>query len=115
MVVGDPARIERAISNLLDNAANWTAVGGAVEVKVADGELSVRDYGSGIDQDDLPFVFDRFYRSKKARKQPGSGLGLAIVKKVAEDHDGWVSAENASGGGALMRLVIGSPSASDPV
>ena len=114
VVTGDPARIERAVSNLLDNAAKWTPAGGSVEVRIVDGELSVRDHGPGIDQDDLPFIFDRFYRSKKARKQPGSGLGLAIVRKVAEDHDGWVSAENASGGGALMRFAIGPGSAPEP-
>ncbi len=109
LVVGDAPRIERAVSNLLDNAAKWTPEGGVVEVRLLDGELSVRDHGPGIDQDDLPFVFDRFYRSKSARKHPGSGLGLAIVRKVAEDHDGWVSAENASDGGALMRFCLGSP------
>ena len=107
VVSGDPPRIERAVSNLIDNAAKWTPEGGVVEVRLEHGQLVVRDHGPGIDDDDLPFVFDRFYRSKKARKQPGSGLGLAIVRKVAEDHEGWVSAENASGGGALMRLVIG--------
>lgn len=108
VVVGDAPRIERAVSNLLDNAAKWTEERGVVEVSLADGELVVRDYGPGIDADDLPFVFDRFYRSTRARKQPGSGLGLAIVRKVAEDHQGSVSAENAADGGALLRLVIGS-------
>ena len=108
IVTGDAPRIERAVSNLLDNAAKWTPDGGVVEVTLVDGQLMVRDHGPGIEQDDLPFVFDRFYRSKKARKQPGSGLGLAIVRKVAEDHHGSVSAENATDGGALMRFVIGS-------
>ena len=107
VVMGDPPRLERAVSNLLDNAAKWTPSGGVVEVSLEQGELRVRDHGPGIDEEDLPFVFDRFYRSKKARQQPGSGLGLAIVRKVAEDHGGRASAENASGGGALMRFALG--------
>ena len=114
VVTGDPPRIERAISNLLDNAAKWTPEGGVVEVSLEQGQLVVRDHGPGIDEDDLPFVFDRFYRSKTTRKQPGSGLGLAIVRKVAEDHRGWVSAENASGGGALMRFVLFPAAGAEP-
>ena len=103
----DPPRIERAVANLIDNAAKWSPAGGVVEVRLSEGMLSVRDQGPGISEDDLPFVFDRFYRSDKARTLPGSGLGLAIVRQVAEDHGGWVRVENAPDGGAIMRMFFG--------
>jgi two-component system sensor histidine kinase MprB len=106
MVRGVPATIERAISNLLDNAAKWSPPDGEIEVSVRDGELTVRDHGPGIDPDDLPFVFDRFYRAPAARGMPGSGLGLAIVRQVAEAHGGTVTAEPADGGGTRMRLSL---------
>jgi two-component system sensor histidine kinase MprB len=100
------ARVARAIGNLLDNAVKWSPPGGAVEVKVDDGEVTVRDHGPGIAQADLPHVFDRFYRAPSARGLPGSGLGLAIVKHVADAHRGTVSAETAPGGGTLLRLTL---------
>jgi two-component system sensor histidine kinase MprB len=106
MVRGVPATIERAISNLLDNAAKWSPPGGDVDVAVRDGEVSVRDHGPGIGADDLPFVFDRFYRAASARGMPGSGLGLAIVRQVAESHGGSVTAEPAEGGGTRLRLRL---------
>ena len=106
MVRGVPSTIERAISNLLDNAAKWSPPDGEVEVTVRDGELTVRDHGPGIDSDDLPFVFDRFYRATSARGLPGSGLGLAIVRQVAEAHGGTVTAEAAEGGGTRMTLSL---------
>jgi two-component system sensor histidine kinase MprB len=106
MVRGVPSTIERAISNLLDNAAKWSPPDQEIEVTVRDGELTVRDRGPGIDSDDLPFVFDRFYRAPSARGMPGSGLGLAIVRQVAEAHGGTVTAEAAEGGGTRMRLSL---------
>jgi two-component system, OmpR family, sensor histidine kinase MprB len=106
LVLGTPSRIERAVANLLDNAAKWSPPGGAVEVSVRDGEVSVRDHGPGIADEDLPYVFDRFYRSRGARGMPGSGLGLAIVKQVAESHGGAVAAERPADGGTLMRLRL---------
>jgi two-component system sensor histidine kinase MprB len=106
MVRGVPSSIERAISNLLDNAAKWSPPEGEIEVTVRDGELTVRDHGPGIDSGDLPFVFDRFYRAPSARGLPGSGLGLSIVRQVAEAHGGTVTAEAAEGGGTLMRLTL---------
>ena len=105
---GVPNTIARAVSNLLDNAAKWSPAGGKVEVAVHDGQVIVRDHGPGIDDDDLPYVFDRFYRSAAARKLPGSGLGLAIVKQVAEAHGGGVDAERAPDGGTTMKLRLGS-------
>ncbi|HUQ21868.1 MAG TPA: ATP-binding protein [Gaiellaceae bacterium] len=106
LIRGVPSTIERAISNLLDNAAKWSPPESDIEVRVRDGELTVRDHGPGIDPDDLPFVFDRFYRAPSARGLPGSGLGLAIVRQVAEAHGGTVTAEAAEGGGTRMRLSL---------
>ena len=103
---GVPNTIARAVSNLLDNAGKWSPPGSKVEVTVRDGQVVVRDHGPGIEEDDLPFVFDRFYRAPAARKLPGSGLGLAIVKQVAEAHGGGVGAERAEGGGTRMRLRL---------
>lgn len=104
VVRGVPATIERAIANLLDNAAKWTPPGAEVEVRVRDGRLTVRDHGPGIADEDLPYVFDRFYRARSARGMPGSGLGLAIVRQVAEAHGGEVVAERVEGGGTRMVL-----------
>jgi two-component system sensor histidine kinase MprB len=106
LVLGVPGRLDRAVSNLLDNAAKWSPPGGEIEVSVADGEVSVRDHGPGIDEADLPFVFDRFYRAPMARGLPGSGLGLAIVRQVAASHGGEVVAERSESGGARMRFRI---------
>jgi two-component system sensor histidine kinase MprB len=100
------ARVARAVGNLLDNAVKWSPPGGVVDVRVREGEVTVRDHGPGIAQGDLPHVFDRFYRAPSARGLPGSGLGLAIVKHVAEAHRGTVSAEPAPGGGTLLRLTF---------
>ncbi len=100
--VGARSRLERAVDNVLDNAIKWSPLGGTVEVRLADGSLTVRDHGPGVAQDDLPHVFDRFYRAPAARALPGSGLGLAIVKQTADDHGGSVTVGNADGGGALL-------------
>jgi two-component system sensor histidine kinase MprB len=89
----DPDAIERAIGNLVDNAVKWSPPGGTVRVTVAGGEFAIADEGPGIPLADLPFVFDRFYRSTQARAMPGSGLGLAIVRQVVETHGGTVAAE----------------------
>jgi two-component system, OmpR family, sensor histidine kinase MprB len=100
------SQVERVISNLLDNAVKWSPPGGEIEIRVAGGEVSVRDHGPGIAPDDLPHVFDRFYRSPHARGLPGSGLGLAIVRHVVESAGGSVSAENAPGGGARLAITL---------
>ncbi len=115
LVRAAPARLDRAISNLLDNACKWNppigsdegdAAGGAVEVRVRDGAIEVRDHGPGISAEDLPRVFDRFYRAPGARGRPGSGLGLAIVRQTAEAHGGSVHASNHPGGGAQLTLEL---------
>ena len=106
LVSGVPGRLDRAVGNLLDNAAKYSPAGSVVDVRLRDGELTVRDHGPGIPEADRAHVFDRFYRADTARGQPGSGLGLAIVRQVAETHGGTVAAEAADGGGALMRLRL---------
>ena len=113
LVRGDPGRISRAVSNLVDNAVKWSPAGGAVELWLEGGALTVRDSGPGFDDRDLPRVFERFYRADGARGLPGSGLGLAIVRQAAEAHGGSAEAANAPGGGALLRVSFG-PALSGP-
>ncbi len=86
----DPAAVDHAVSNLVGNAVKWTPPGAAVEVAVADGQVSVTDHGPGIAEADLPRIFERFYRAPAARDMPGAGLGLAIVGGVAQANDGTV-------------------------
>jgi two-component system sensor histidine kinase MprB len=106
LVHGVPETIERAVANLLDNATKWSPPGGEVEVGVRDGAVTVRDHGPGIAEEDMPHVFDRFYRARSARGMSGSGLGLAIVRQVAEAHGGEVTAAPAEGGGTRMTLRL---------
>jgi two-component system sensor histidine kinase MprB len=110
-LVGDSTALERAVLNLLDNAAKWSPPAGRVrvEAKVLDEwtiVLEVADQGPGIAEEDLPHVFDRFYRADQARTMSGSGLGLAIVRQVAIRHGGAVWAERAPEGGALLVLRL---------
>ncbi|MFC4784613.1 sensor histidine kinase [Nocardioides sp. MAHUQ-72] len=105
-VTGEPAALERAITNLLDNAAKWSPPGGTVHVRLDDGVLTVDDQGPGIAPDDLPHVFDRFYRSQESRSMPGSGLGLSIVRQVASRHSGSVVADGSPAGGARLTLEL---------
>ena len=105
-VDGSADRLRVAVRNLLDNAAKFGPPEGPVRVRLADGELTVRDHGPGIDPDDLPFVFDRFYRALSSRSAPGAGLGLAVVREIALGHGGEVAAGPAPGGGTLMRLTL---------
>jgi two-component system sensor histidine kinase MprB len=106
LVEGSPRRLDRAVSNLLDNAEKWSPPGAPIHVTLRNGRLVVRDRGPGFTAEDLPRVFDRFYRARSARGLPGSGLGLAIVRHVAEAHGGTVAAGNAEGGGAELCLVF---------
>ncbi|HEY9390542.1 MAG TPA: HAMP domain-containing sensor histidine kinase [Mycobacteriales bacterium] len=99
---GDPTALERAVTNLLDNAAKWSPPGGTVTVTLTGGVLQVSDQGPGIDAEDLPHVFERFYRAAEARSLPGSGLGLAIVRQIVERHGGMVEAGRGPAGGAML-------------
>jgi two-component system sensor histidine kinase MprB len=109
-ILGRPVSLERAVLNLLDNAAKWSPAGGTVRVGVeADGDIvrvTVADDGPGIPDDDLPHVFERFYRAETARALPGSGLGLAIVEQVAKLHGGTASAANSEAGGARVSMIL---------
>ncbi len=106
IVTGVPARLERAVSNLIDNAVKYSPPEDPVEVRLTGTQLTVRDHGPGISAEDLPHIFDRFYRGAEARGRPGSGLGLAIVRQVAGQQEGSIAAEPAPGGGTLMRLTL---------
>ena len=106
-VDGVPDRLARAVNNLLDNAAKYGPDGGTVDVWVTGaGEVRIRDHGPGIPADELPHVFDRFYRGTGVRRRAGSGLGLAIVAQVAAAHGGTVELEPAAGGGTVARLRL---------
>ena len=105
-LTGESAALERAVTNLLDNAAKWSPESGTVTVALHEGVLTVADHGPGISPEDLPHVFDRFYRSKESRGMPGSGLGLSIVRQVAMRHSGTVDAAVNPGGGTLMTLRL---------
>jgi two-component system sensor histidine kinase MprB len=106
VVFGRAERLQIAVRNLLDNAAKFSPPGAQVTLRLSARGLTVRDQGPGIAPEDLPHVFDRFYRARSARAVPGSGLGLAIVRQVAESHGGTVRAESAPGQGTLIRLSL---------
>ena len=109
-VLARPAALERAVLNVLDNAAKWSPSGGTVRVTMSVTSLAARvrvdDEGPGIAEADLPHVFERFYRADAARALPGSGLGLAIVEQVLVQHGGRAEAARADGGGARFDLVL---------
>lgn len=104
--VGDAASLERAVTNLLDNAIKWSPEHGTIQVQLTEGTLVVIDEGPGIDPDDMPRVFDRFYRAPASRAMPGSGLGLAIVAEVAQRHGGTVRVGRGPSGGAALSLRL---------
>ncbi|MEV6960936.1 HAMP domain-containing sensor histidine kinase [Streptomyces sp. NPDC051207] len=111
-VRAEPSALERAVVNVLDNAVKFSPGGGTVEVRLAGGELTVRDHGPGIPADELPHVFDRFWRSPSARALPGSGLGLSIVARTVQQAGGEVRLSPAEGGGTVA--VIRLPGAPTP-
>src|SRR5262245_15443436 len=106
VVKGDATALERAVANILDNAAKWSPASATVQVQLDGGELQVIDEGPGIPPADLPHVFERFYRATDARRLPGSGLGLAIVKQVADRHGGTVEAARADMGGTRITFRL---------
>lgn len=105
-VVGEPQALERAVTNLLDNAAKWSPPLGQVEVRLVDGVLTVADEGPGIAEEDLPYVFERFYRASDARGMPGSGLGLAIVRQAVERHGGVVKVVDSERRGTVIEIRL---------
>lgn len=106
-VVGDGALVARAITNLINNAAKFSdPSSGPIEVVSRGTAVQVLDRGPGIPPDDLPHVFDRFYRATAARSAPGSGLGLSIVKQIVDGHGGQLSAHNREGGGLSIGFTL---------
>jgi two-component system sensor histidine kinase MprB len=105
-VEGRVGRLERAVSNLVDNAVKWSPDDGPIDIVLAGGRLAVRDHGPGVLDADKDHIFDRFFRSDTARSTPGSGLGLSIVKQVAEEHGGTVFVEDEDGGGAVVGFEL---------
>lgn len=109
-LVGEPDALERAITNLLDNAVKFSPPGGTIHVHLDGDRLRIADQGPGIADEDLPHVFERFYRSDKARTTPGSGLGLSIVAQTIQAHGGVVKAGRSAEGGAEFTVRLpGSP------
>ena len=106
VVEGRRAMLDRAISNLVDNALKFSPDGAPVTVTVRDTTLEVADRGPGIAPEDRARVFDRFYRATSARTLPGSGLGLSIVSQIATLHGGTVALDARDGGGTIARLVL---------
>ena len=109
----DPAAVDHAISNLVDNAIKWTPPGAAVRVVVEDGQVSVTDHGPGIADEDLPHIFERFYRAPAAQGMPGAGLGLAIVGGVAHANDGTVAVRTGPHGSAFTLAFPPSPAVAE--
>jgi two-component system sensor histidine kinase MprB len=105
-VTGESASLERAVTNLLDNAVKWSPPGGTVRIRLNRGTLTVDDEGPGIAPGDREHVFERFYRSEESRSMPGSGLGLSIVRQVIERHAGHVHVDDKDGGGTRMVLQV---------
>jgi two-component system sensor histidine kinase MprB len=105
-VRAEPSALERAIVNILDNAVKFSPEGEAIDVILKAGELTVRDHGPGIPTEELPHVFDRFWRSPSARALPGSGLGLSIVARTVQQSGGEVSLQPAQGGGTVATLRL---------
>jgi two-component system sensor histidine kinase MprB len=105
-VSGDAQALSRAVTNLLDNAVKWSPPEATVIVQLHEGVLSVADSGPGIDPEDRPHVFERFYRADAARSQPGSGLGLAIVAQAVAQHGGKITVGDSPAGGARFDVAI---------
>jgi two-component system, OmpR family, sensor histidine kinase MprB len=105
-VTGESASLERAVTNLLDNAVKWSPPSGTVRIRLNHGTLTVEDEGPGIAEADREHVFERFYRSDESRSMPGSGLGLSIVRQVTERHSGTVRVDEGETGGTRMVMQL---------
>jgi two-component system phosphate regulon sensor histidine kinase PhoR len=112
-IEADRARLHRALLNLLDNGVRYSPDGGTLEASLTSRggwcQLSIRDHGPGLGEDDLAHMFERFYRGDPSRvrsQRSGSGLGLAIVQQIALTHGGRIQASNHPGGGAQLDLIL---------
>ncbi|MBT2410955.1 HAMP domain-containing histidine kinase [Streptomyces sp. ISL-12] len=104
-VRAEPAALERAVVNILDNAVKFSPEGGTIDVRLTAGTLTVRDHGPGISASELPHVFDRFWRSESARSLPGSGLGLSIVARTVQQAGGEVTLAPAPEGDGTVATI----------
>ena len=109
-VKGDAIRLQHAVSNLVDNALKFTEAGGTITVSVGSengqATITVRDTGLGIDECDLPHVFERFYRGDRTRAMKGNGLGLGLVQAVVSMHEGTVTVESKPGAGSTFTVRL---------
>ena len=105
-IVGQSRQLLRVIDNLLENAAKFSSAPHPIEVVVRNNQAVVRDHGPGIPAEDLPKIFERFYRSTTSRTMPGSGLGLSIVHDIVTHHGGTVTAANHPDGGAVFTITL---------
>jgi two-component system sensor histidine kinase MprB len=105
-VLGRPRQLERAISNLVDNAVKYSEATTPIDILVEATSVTVGDRGRGIGPDDAGRIFDRFYRAVDVRTESGSGLGLSIVEEIARSHGGSVFARNREGGGAQVGFTL---------
>jgi two-component system, OmpR family, sensor histidine kinase BaeS len=110
-VTVDPERMQQVLGNLVSNALRYTPTGGTIALRAAlvDGQvtLHVQDSGSGIEPDDLPFIFERFYRGDRARSQTGeSGLGLPIARSLVEMHQGTITVASSSEQGTTFTISL---------
>src|SRR4030095_2497970 len=114
-VIGDSDMLERAITNLLDNAVKWSPPNGTIRVQLEVDRLRVADQGPGIAEADMPFIFDRFYRGDSARQTPGTGLGLSIVAQTISQHGGGVKAGRSAQGGAEFNIQLPATTTLEPL
>ena len=105
-VLGDPVALERAVTNLLDNAVKFSPPGGRITVRLDPRGLRIEDEGPGVAEEDIPHIFDRFYRSDSSRNTPGTGLGLSIVDHTVTAHQGTVEVSRAASGGACFLVCL---------
>ncbi len=111
MMIGDNRLLQRSVSNLLDNAIKYTQPAGRIDVRVEDtpaknATVVVQDTGSGISEEDLPHIFERFYRCDQSRSKEGAGLGLSLAKAVVEAHGGAIAAESRTGQGSTFTITL---------
>jgi two-component system sensor histidine kinase MprB len=116
LVAGEASTLERAVTNLLDNAVKFSPPGGRITVRLEGNELRIRDQGPGIADEDLPHIFERFYRSDRSRNTPGTGLGLSIVDHTVTAHGGTIAVIRPADGGAefVVRLPVASDADEEP-
>ncbi len=117
-ILGDATSLRRLVLILLDNAIKFSPDGGGIDVRTSStddtAQFEVHDDGPGIPAEDLPHIFERFYRSSTARNGPGAGLGLAIAKAIVEEHGGEISIDSAARGGTTVRVTLPLSSVPEP-